>query len=394
MKMKSFLIMAVIFFFGLSNCSSLRSRKKRQIMDAINALTEEVLEAEKMEKGLKGEKVQSKKEEVQSVRCAAAVNSQCGGKECIVSCSDGQGEKVALTCESGFVDVKASSGDAAIVEVRCGTEAAKVDQGKAPEKQGVVSRKRRQAKKEEVQSVEGPNMLRCGAAVNSQCGGKECVVSCSDGQGEKVVLTCDSGLVDVKASSGDAAIVEVRCGTAAKEVDQGKALETEEVVSRKKRQSHNPLFGREGFKNVHNTPGLFGNVQQCQGGKCDQLNLLSRRKRQIVEAMETLTEEVDKFEKEVEQLEKDLKNEQQVHMLSCDSNVNSRCKGKECVVSCGDGKGSKITLQCEDGLIFVNSVNSRDVADVQVRCGSAKEAAGKAKAFRDLLQSQSPILKV
>ena len=82
--------------------------------------------------------------------------------------------------------MKASSGDAAIVEVRCGTEAAKVDQGKAPEKQGVVSRKRRQAKKEEVQSVEGPNMLRCGAAVNSQCGGKECVVSCSDGQGEKV----------------------------------------------------------------------------------------------------------------------------------------------------------------------------------------------------------------
>ena len=61
-----------------------------------------------------------------------------------------------------------------------------------------------------------------------------------------------------------------------------------------------------------------------------------------MEAMETLTEEVDKFEKEVEQLEKDLKNEQQVHMLSCDSNVNSRCKGKECVVSCGDGKGSKV----------------------------------------------------
>merc|ERR1719315_987043 len=111
-------------------------------------------------------------------------------------------------------------------------------------------------------------------------------------------------------------------------------------------------------------------------------------------AMETLTEEVDKFEKEVEQLEKDLKNEQQVHMLSCDSNVNSRCKGKECVVSCGDGKGSKITLQCEDGLIDVNSVNSRDVADVQVRCGSVKEAAGKAKAFRDLLQSQSPVLKL
>ena len=42
----------------------------------------------------------------------------------------------------------------------------------------------------------------------------------------------------------------------------------------------------------------------------------------------------------------------------------------------------------------MNSFHSRDVADVQVRCGSVKEAAGKAKAFRDLLQSQSPILKV
>jgi len=317
MKMKFLSILAVIFFFGLSNCSLLRSRKRRQIMDAINALTEEALEAERMEEVMKEGKVQMK---------------------------------------------------------------------------------------EEVPSVKEANMLRCEATVNSQCGGNECVVSCSDGKGEKVALSCESGFVDVKASSGDAAIVEVRCGTAAAEVDQGKALEMEEVVSRKRRQDSNPFFGRgqrnqksEGFENVQraSNPGLFGNVQQCQGGRCDQLNLLSRRKRQIMEAMETLTEEVDKFEKEVEQLEKDLlmKDEQQVHMLSCDSNVNSQCKGKECVVSCGDGKGSKITLQCEDGLVDVNSVNSRDV-EVQVRCGSAKEAAGTAKAFRDLLQSQSPIFQM
>jgi len=319
MIMKSSSVLAVIFLFGLCNCSLLRSRKKRQIMDAINALTEEALEAEKMEELLKEEKVQSKKEEVQS--------------------------------------------------------------------------------------VDGANMLRCEATVNSQCGGKECIVSCSDGKGEKVALSCESGFVDVKGSSGDAAIVEVKCGTAAAvEGNQGKALGMEEVVSRKRRQDTNPFFGRgqrnlksEGFENVQRarTTGLFGNVQQCQGGRCDQLNLLSRRKRQIMEAMETLTEEVDKFEKEVEQLEKDLlKDDQKVHMLSCDSNVNSQCKGKECVVSCGDGKGSKVTLQCEDGLVDVNSVNSRDITDVQVKCGSAKEAAGKAKAFRDLLESQSSIFQM
>merc|ERR1712013_936873 len=118
-----------------------------------------------------------------------------------------------------------------------------------------------------------------------------------------------------------------------------------------------------------------------------QLNLLSRRKRQIMEAMEALT-------KEVEQLENDLmKDEQKIHKLTCSTNVNSQCRGKECVVSCGDGNSSKITLHCEDGLIDVNSVSSNRGAEVQVRCGSAEEAAGKAKASRDLLQSQSPIFQ-
>merc|ERR1712002_1097420 len=253
-----------------------------------------------------------------------------------------------------------------------------------------------QLQKEEVPKQGGQgNMLRCSAAINSQCGGKECVVSCSEGKGEKVALTCESGFVDVKSSSVDAAIVEVTCGSvASSEVDSGKALEMEKVVSRRRRQSPNALFQHsEGFENVHrNNPGFFGNVQQCQGGRCDQLNLLSRRKRQIMEA---LALEVDKFEKEVEQLEKDLlKDEQKVHKLTCSTNVNSQCRGKECVVSCGDGNSSKITLQCEDGLIDVNSLSSSGGAEVQVRCATAEEVAGKAKAFTDLLQSQSPIFRV
>ena len=165
----------------------------------------------------------------------------------------------------------------------------------------------------------------------------------------KVALTCESGFVDVKSSSVDAAIVEVTCGSvASSEVDSGKALEMEKVVNRRRRQSpNNALFQHsEGFENVHrNNPGFFGNVQQCHGGRCDQLNLLSRRKRQIMEAMEALTQEVDKFEKEVEQLEKDLmKDEQKIHKLTCSTNVNSQCRGKECVVSCGDGNSSKVRL--------------------------------------------------
>ena len=62
-----------------------------------------------------------------------------------------------------------------------------------------------------------------------------------------------------------------------------------------------------------------------------------------MEAMEALTQEVDKFEKEVEQLEKDLmKDEQKIHKLTCSTNVNSQCRGKECVVSCGTGNSSKV----------------------------------------------------
>merc|ERR1711942_359825 len=309
MRMECLSIFAVIFFVGLCNSSLLR--KKRQIMDAINALTEAALLAERLEEIQKEEKMQIQKEEVPK--------------------HDGQGI-----------------------------------------------------------------MLRCSAAVNSKCGGEECVVSCSEGKGEKVALTCESGFVDVKSSSVDAAIVEVTCGSvASSEVDSGKALEMEKVVNRRRRQSPNALFQHsEGFENVHrNNPGFFGNVQQCQGGRCDQLNLLSRRKRQIMEAMEALTQEVDKFEKEVEQLEKDLMKDEKVHKLTCSTNVNSQCRGKECLVSCGDGNSSKITLQCEDGLIDVNSVSSSGGAEVQVRCGSAEEAAGKAKAFSDLLQSQSPIFR-
>merc|ERR1711982_297959 len=105
-------------------------------MDAINALTEAALLAERMEEIQKEEKIQ--KEEVPKhdgqgnmLRCSAAVNSQCGGKECVVSCSEGKGEKVALTCESGFVDVKSSSGNAAIVEVACGSS--EVAKGKTSE---------------------------------------------------------------------------------------------------------------------------------------------------------------------------------------------------------------------------------------------------------------------
>ena len=70
-------------------------------MDAINALTEAALLAERMEEIQKEEKVQIQKKEVPKhdgqgnmLRCSAAVNSQCGGKECIVSCSEGKGEKV------------------------------------------------------------------------------------------------------------------------------------------------------------------------------------------------------------------------------------------------------------------------------------------------------------
>ena len=64
-----------------------------------------------------------------------------------------------------------------------------------------------------------------------------------------------------------------------------------------------------------------------------------------MEAMEALTQEVDKFEKEVEQLEKDLmKDEQKIHKLTCSTNVNSQCRDKECVVSCGDGNSSKVRL--------------------------------------------------
>jgi len=217
---------AVIFLVAL--CNSSLPRKKRQIMDAINALTEATLEAERMEEILKEEgELRLEKAKVQK--------------------QDGQGNK-----------------------------------------------------------------LKCSAAVNSQCRGKKCVVSCSEAKGEKVALTCESGFVDVKSSSGNAAIVEVACGSVvSSEVAKGKAPKMEKVGTRKRRESSNAFFQKEGFKNVQrgNTPGLFGNVQQCQGGRCDQLNLLSSRKRQIREAMETLTQEVDKFEKEVEQLEKDLLSE-------------------------------------------------------------------------------------
>ena len=70
-------------------------------MDAINALTEAALLAERMEEIQKEEKVQIQKKEVlkhdgqgNMLRCSAAVNSKCGGKECVVSCSEGKGEKV------------------------------------------------------------------------------------------------------------------------------------------------------------------------------------------------------------------------------------------------------------------------------------------------------------
>merc|ERR1712179_281139 len=101
--------------------------------------------------------------------------------------------------------------------------------------------------------------------VNSQCGGKECVVSCSDGQGEKVALTCDSGLVDVKASSGDAAIVEVRCGTAAKEVDQGKHLRRKKLFPERRGRA-TIRYLEEKDSRMCTTPldylGMFSNARE------------------------------------------------------------------------------------------------------------------------------------
>merc|ERR1711942_69224 len=140
MRMECLSIFAVIFFVGLCNSSLLR--KKRQIMDAINALTEAALLAERMEEIQKKKKIQ-KEEAVPKhdgqgnmLRCRAAINSQCEGK----------GGKVALTCESGVVDVKSSSVDAAIVEVTCGSVASsEVDSGKALEMEKVLNRRRRQS---------------------------------------------------------------------------------------------------------------------------------------------------------------------------------------------------------------------------------------------------------
>ena len=93
---------AVIFLVGL--CNSSLPRKKRQIMDAINALTEATLEAERMEEILKEEgevrlekaKVQKQDGQGNKLKCSAAVNSQCREKKCVVSCSDGKGEKVCF----------------------------------------------------------------------------------------------------------------------------------------------------------------------------------------------------------------------------------------------------------------------------------------------------------
>ena len=59
----------------------------------------------------------------------------------------------------------------------------------------------------------------------------------------------------------------------------------------------------------------------------------------------------------------------------------------ECEVTCADGKGGKVTLECEDGLVEVTSDSSEGAGTVQVRCGSAEEVDKKVEAVRSMFRS-------
>merc|ERR1712098_874291 len=208
-----------------------------------------------------------------------------------------------------------------------------------------------------------------------------------------------------------------------------------EEVGRVRRQNTNPFnfgFGQVqnceggtcgqqnagGFGNVQRCRGAgcqqantggFGHVQDCAGGRCGQLNANNfpgRRRRQIVDALNAavnaLTEEALSAEKSAVALNKEelsaeestndeklegRRLEEQVHTFECGSNVSSRCRGAECEVTCADGKGGKLTLECEDGLVEVTSDSSEGAGTVQVRCASAEEADKKMESVRSLFRS-------
>merc|ERR1712025_535723 len=325
MKMKvGPLIFTIFLCFSLSSTSTLR--KKRQLVDALNALTEEALKAD-AEKINQDAAPKDQQRQVHRMSCSGAIDSQCRGQKCVVSCADG---------EAGFVDVSLENNDASKVLVRCGT-------------QEEVGRVRRQ----------NTNPSNFGFGQVQNCEGGRCGQQNAGGFGN--VQRCRGA----------------GCQQA-------------------------------------NTGG-FGHVQDCAGGRCGQLNandFPGRRKRQIVDALNAavnaLTEEALSAEKsaalneealsaeestndgklEGRRLEEQVqKVEEQVHTFECGSNVSSRCRGAECEVTCADGKGGKFTLECEDGLVEVASDSSEGAGTVQVRCGSTEKADKKVEAVRSLFRS-------
>merc|ERR1712025_1548707 len=96
-------------------------RKKRQLVDALNALTEEALKAD-AEK-INQDAAPKEQRQVHRMACSGAIDSQCRGKKCVVSCADGEeGVEISLKCDAGFVDVSLENNDASKVLVRCGTQ--------------------------------------------------------------------------------------------------------------------------------------------------------------------------------------------------------------------------------------------------------------------------------
>merc|ERR1719228_1098010 len=147
----------------------------------------------------------------------------------------------------------------------------------------------------------------------------------------------------------------------------------EELV-REKRQNTNPHgfnFGLvqdcKGGNCRQANAGGFGNVQKCQGAGCQQANTGGFGHVQ------------DCRGSQCGQLNRG-KREEAVHTLTCAGDVTSMCKGKDCVVSCSDG--GQISLVCEDEIVDVNS--DSDSGNVEARCGSAKEIKEKIQAFRSL----------
>jgi len=329
------LIFTFFLCFSLSSTSTLR--KKRQLVDALNALTEEALKAD-AEKINQAAAPKDQQRQVHRMACSGAIDSQCRGKKCVVSCADGKEDvEISLKCDAGFVDVSLENNDASKVLVRCGT-------------QEEVNRVRRQ----------NTNPFNFGFGQVQNCEGGRCGQQNAGGFGN--VQRCRGA----------------GCQQA-------------------------------------NTGG-FGHVQDCADGRCGQLNANNfpgRRKRQIVDALNAavnaLTEEALSVDKsavalneeassadestndeklEGRRLEEQIqKVEEQVHTFECGSNVSSRCRGAECEVTCADGKGGKVTLECEDGLVEVTSDSSEGAGTVQVRCGSAEEADKKIEAVRSMFRS-------